>query len=412
MTQRRPVLRDRAHFGRCVLGPILAEFAFRLWLFAESHPKDARILFCARGGLRLRLLYETFLQSIGRSSPLPVDDLMVSRLVAARPALLARAPAALDEIGREFDGATMRKVVTALVQTDLPLSSRWDGVFERTRFEELFWADDDEARAARAAIFVQAQLFRRHFDEKAQGRRVILCDTGLYGSTMRLLQAADPAQEIFCVMFARSNYKGFDTEHFARTSGLCVESDFYSPFNLRSSVLRFWHLIEHVFEPDLESVRMFVLGEDGRPRSNLERPDWRAAISPDRTEIFAGVLSYVESLTAENFSRRLYDDSATAWPEFKRLVTHPRCADLALMSIGERSRDFGREEKIGAIAAGPALSVSHLKASLWREGAVTRAHPALRALLHSGIELAHGARQVRRVFAVSAGSKANGAQRR
>ena len=84
---------DRARFGETVLGPILAEFAFRLWLFAESQPSEARLLFCARGGLRMRLLYETFLNSIGRSSPLPVDDLMVSRLVAARPALLARAPA-------------------------------------------------------------------------------------------------------------------------------------------------------------------------------------------------------------------------------------------------------------------------------------------------------------------------------
>lgn len=405
-------LHDRMQFGRRVLGPMLAEFAFRLWLFAESQPSDARLLFCARGGLRLRLLYETFLQSIGRSSPLPVEDLMVSRLVAARPALLARAPSALDEIGREFEGDSMRAVMAALVQADLPLSSRWDDVFERRKFEDLLWARSAESEEARAALDIQARLFRRHFDEKAQGRRVILCDTGLYGSTMRLLQAAYPAQNIFCVMFARSNYKDFATEHFAKTSGLCVESDFYSAFNLRSSVLRFWHLIEHVLEPDLESVRKFDVDASGLPRSNLERPGWREAVAPSEGDIFAGVLEYVADLDAESFWRRIYDDSARAWPEFKRRVTRPGLSDLALLSIGERSRDFGRNEKIPSIVAAPSLSARQLKASLWREGAATRAHPALRFFLHSGIEFVHGARQLRRAVAQTARSQADGAKRR
>ena len=403
---------DRARFGETVLGPILAEFAFRLWLFAESQPADARLLFCARGGLRMRLLYETFLNSIGRSSPLPVDDLMVSRLVAARPALLARAPAALDEIGREFEGESMRKVMAALVQADLPLSPPWDEVFERERFEQLFWSRDREIRAARAAIAAQARLFRRHLDEKSGGQKIILCDTGLYGSTMRLLQAAYQRRNMYCVMFARSNYKGFDSGHFARTSGLCVESNFYSAFDLRSSVLRFWQLIEHVFEPDLESVRAFHVGEDGRPRSNLERPGWRDAVGPRESEIFAGVLAYVVSLTPEDFWQRIYDDGARAWPEFKRRVTRPRLSDLALLSIGERSRDFGRLDKVESVAAGSAPSVAQIKASLWREGAATRAHPALRALLHGGIELAHGVRQLRRAIRATEPSGARGAQRR
>jgi hypothetical protein len=392
---------DREHFGRSVLGPMFAEFAFRLWLFAESQPRDARLLFCARGGLRLRLLYETFLERIGRTSPLQADELMVSRLVAARPALLARAPAALDEIGREFDGETMRAVVAALVQSDLGLSPRWDRVYERGRFERLLWADDGEAAAVRAAVGVQASLFRSHLAEKSQGRRVILCDTGLYGSTMRLLGAAYPHADLFCVMFARSNYKGFATEHFARTCGLCVESDFYSTLDLRASVLRFWQLIEHVLEPDLDSVRTFVMGEDGRPRCNLERPGWREAVRPGEGEIFAGVLSYVDGFSAPTFHQRLYDDSARAWPEFKRRVTRPRRSDVAVLSIGERSRDFGRDEKIDAIVAGSGLS--QLKASLWREGAATRAHPALRGVLHGVIELAHAVRQLRRAFPAQRG---------
>ena len=88
----------------------------------------------------------------------------------------------------------MRRVMAALAPADLSLSSRWDEVFERERFEQMFWSRDREARAARSAIAAQARLFRRHLDEKARGQKIILCDTELYGSTMRLLQAAYPAE--------------------------------------------------------------------------------------------------------------------------------------------------------------------------------------------------------------------------
>ena len=45
-----------------MLGPIFAEFALRLWIFlnAVEDPEDTCILFCARGGLRLRLLFSDF----------------------------------------------------------------------------------------------------------------------------------------------------------------------------------------------------------------------------------------------------------------------------------------------------------------------------------------------------------------
>ena len=52
-------------FSRYLLGPVFAEFCRRLWLYQEVYSKEeACALFCARGGIRLRMLYETFLRKM------------------------------------------------------------------------------------------------------------------------------------------------------------------------------------------------------------------------------------------------------------------------------------------------------------------------------------------------------------
>ena len=95
-------------FGASVLGPIFAEFALRLWIVlnAVEEPEDTCILFRARGGLCLRLLFERFLKRAGLESSVVIGDLMVSRLIAARMAILDPATAVSSEIGREFYGGT------------------------------------------------------------------------------------------------------------------------------------------------------------------------------------------------------------------------------------------------------------------------------------------------------------------
>src|ERR1700722_9364808 len=109
---------DAAAFGKAAFGPIFAEFALRLWLFLQSleEPDDTCILFCARGGLRLQFVFDRFLRRTGLVCPVTANPLMVSRLIAARPALLRGGAAALDELEREFHGRSMADAAAALTQ--------------------------------------------------------------------------------------------------------------------------------------------------------------------------------------------------------------------------------------------------------------------------------------------------------
>lgn len=388
-------------FGREILGPILAEFSLRLWLSLRFFPEpdEATLMFCARGGLRLRQVYERFLARTGLPSPVATESLMVSRLVAARTCAPAPGDALLSELGREFEGRPMAEVALALTQRpDLILSSQWDARFEPQRFAALLAAADVDAMAVRQAITVQDALFRRHLQARTGGRgTVILCDTGLYGSTVRLLRDGVPDRRWFCLQFARSNYKRLATPHFDCTRGLSIESDAYKPWELRTSGLRFWHLIEAVLEPDLPSVRTFAEpSESEEPRSNLEVEGWEHRIADDARGLFSGVLACIDTLDETSLTR-IDDDAALAWRRFRRAVVWPRSGDLATLSLADRSRDFGRTERVTQFASGDVAlgRAVRIRDSLWREGAVMRMFPHVGRAGLVAIELAHTARALR-----------------
>lgn len=393
-------LADARRFGQEALGPILAEFCMRLWLQQRflADPQDATLLFCARGGLRLRLVYERFLERTGLPPILACESLMVSRLVAARAAAVKPGAGLLSELGREFEGRPMSEVAEALAQRgDLPLAAEWQAPFRPERFVQLLSAADAGATALRAEIAAQDTLFREHLAGLMQGRSgAILCDTGLYGSTVRLLREAMPEKRWLCLQFARSNYKRLATPHFDCTRGLSVESDHYKPWRIETSALRFWQLIEAALEPPLPSVTNFTRPAPGAPpRSDLEIEGWQALLAPEQDGLFAGVLAYLDTL--DHTAPALIGPRARrGWRRFRRAVIWPDAAAVMALSLEDRSRDFGRTERVAQFAAAPGSerTYARIRSSLWREGATRRFFPRLGRLGLVAIELTYAARAI------------------
>ncbi|MBX9932023.1 MAG: glycosyltransferase [Methylobacterium sp.] len=383
-------------FGYVALGAILAEFASRLWQFQRflPDPGQATLLFCARGGLRLQLVYERFLVRTALASSVQSDNLMISRLVAARLCALAPTPGLLDELGREFRDRPMSDVAAALTQRDdLELPAVWYDLFEPQRFTRLM----AETEIVRAAVAAQNALFRSHLESRTQGRpTVILCDTGLYGSTVRLMREAMPERRWLCVQFARSNYKGYAAPHFDCTVGLSVERDVYAPWDRRTAALRFWHLIESVLEPELPSVKSFTaLPAGSPPRANLEIAGWRQHIEPSERGLFSGALAYVDGLDRAALPR-IAADAEEAWSHLKRAVTWPNQGDVALLALQDRSRDFGRADHVAQFAGQAGRGrLPRIRDSLWREGAIVQAFPRVGRLGLALVEAAHTVRAIR-----------------
>lgn len=383
-------------FGRDVLGPITVQFCQHLWLYAsQAEMADKTVLlFCARGGVGIREAFERSLSQLGLPLAARRENFLISRLIAARAALVSGSMTAIEEIEREFRGMRFAEVAEALGGRKYELPAEWSHTFSGTPFLNLLHGPSGAELLA--DVREQDRMFRRHFDAVAgDARRIILCDTGLYGSTQKLLAAAMPERRLESVLFARSNYKGLNQDHFAQVTGLMLERNLYRPLDARSSVLRYWHLIEALFEPDIASARMFSENGSGEITGNCG-PIAYGAIDPARSNaLLTGALAYVDDLSRRG-ALGANSDAAVAWRALKKAITAPSRGLGVILGSGERSVDFGRPDTLalGASTRGQSLSarLATLKAQPWREGAIARDFPLLRHVLLPALGAMHSVR--------------------
>lgn len=389
-------------FGHRVLGPIVAEFCLRLWSLGSlmEQQDDVGFLFCARGGLRMQLVYERFLTATALSSPVRIAPLMVSRLVAMRAALMRTVeessddllPAAATTLSYEFPGASISEVARAItgVEPDGTAGS-WDVPLTSRGLAALL--GDSEGEVIVESLTRQAGLFERHL-RGALGERyhAVLVDTGLYGTTRHLLAEGFPSIDFSSALIARSYRPGYGPGP-AKTFGLSVEADGYSALRRRTAILRYWHFIEWLFEPELPSVRTFD-EQAGAVRSNLEIDNWRDRIPPTPGSAFEGLMRYVDDL-GEAPGQQIVIDSDRAWDEFRRAVVWPDTDHGHALLVGTRSHDFGKDGTWSARSwAGP---VAALRGStMWREGEIARSGTPLRIPLLAAIETAYALRGLKR----------------
>lgn len=385
-TPSRRIRLDEPHaFGRMVFGPILTELSLLTWLYErEAERRDRTVLlFCARGGIGMREAFERVVDKFSLPIEARRENLMISRLIAARACLVAGAPSALEELGREFKGETSAKVANALGGGSYRLPAPWHETFSPSGFATLLATPSGVE--ALADISHQNALFHRHLEKLASGAdRLILVDTGLYGSTQRMLADGFADLRIETIQFARANYKGHSESHFPKVTGLFVERNLYDPFDPRSCVLRYWHLVESLFEPACQSVKQFTQGADGEVVGNCG--DIRhGRIDPAQgNPLLAGALSYIDDLAPDGAARAMQEARA-AWKALKRAVTHPGAPELRAITLGERSVDFGRSGSVPVLSAQKAgtlpARLAGVKSQLWREGAIAREFPVLKHAL-------------------------------
>lgn len=388
---------DAVSFGRDVLGPIVVQFCLLIWLYADQASATDRtaLLFCARGGIGIREAFERVLDRLGIPLAAKQDNIMISRLVAARAAVMAESEAALEELGREFRGSSFADVAEALGGRAYDLPDAWHQPFDPKVLFALLAAVS--GKVVRSDIHEQNALFARHLRQVADGaNRIVLCDTGLYGSTQRLLAAGFPDLAIETVQFARANYKRHSEDHFPRVVGLLVEQNLYNPFKAETCILRYWQLIESLFEPAIPSVRLFREGDAGEVVANSGSIAHGALDASAGNPLLTGVLRYIDGMPRRGGGAIALCDAEIAWRRLKQAITRPTAADVGCLEIGVRSVDFGRSGVVRALDADRDASfmerLRSIKTQLWREGAIVREFPRLKPALLAMLESVHALR--------------------
>jgi hypothetical protein len=256
--------------------------------------------------------------------------------------------------------------------------------------------DTPEGRVVLDDIARQNELFERHLEQIAGDvSRIILCDTGLYGSTQRLVAAGLPERTFETIQFARCNYKGLSDDHFPQVTGLVVEEDLYNPLRIETVILRYWQIIESLFEPAIPSVRHLSESGDGTVYSNAGKIAYGELDPADGNLLLAGVLQYIDRV---GNGAEIMSDADLAWGRLKQAITNPRAFDMMALGVGARSVDFGRPESVYVLkqsgAPDLAKKLTAVKSQLWREGAIARDFPFLKTALLPALEMAHIVRGV------------------
>jgi FMN phosphatase YigB (HAD superfamily) len=390
----RPSPRDALSFGRDVFGPIVSQFCLLIWLYADQARATDKtaLLFCARGGIGIRDAFERVLERLGLPLATFRDNIMVSRLVAARAAVMMQSEAAVEELGREFGGSSFADVAQALGGRAYNLPVEWRRPFDAKVLFALL--STESGGEVQTDIQRQNALFTRHLHRiVSDAKRIILCDTGLYGSTQRLLAAGFPDLAFETVQLARANYKGHSEEHFPRVVGLLVEQNLYHPLKVETCILRYWQLIESLFEPAIPSVRSFSENEGGEIVANCGIIAHGALDPSVGNPLLTGVLQYIDTLPRDGGGVIALRDAEIAWRRLKQAITRPTEDDVSCLEIGVRSVDFGRSGVVGVLGAdqdaGFMARLKSIKAQLWREGAIVRGFPLLKSSLLSTLETAY-----------------------
>ena len=391
---------DLFGYGYEVFGPIVTEACLFLWFYFQELKKEEKpvVLFCARGGLRIRYVFEAVLKHLNLPLGISRENFMVSRLVAARAALAKGSNVAMHEIARQFHSDSMRAAAESFAGEKMTLSPAWDQPFDRRSFEQLIRSES--AEEFWRWIHKKNALFNKHIESMTNGfSSMTLIDTGLHGITVQMLMDAFPEKDWRAIMLARSNYRRIEVDHFDQTSGLFVEREGYSPFDRGSVLLKYWHLVESLFEVSLPSVTDFS-EVDGAVRSNLEISGWQNKIGTDDNPLYSGILSYIRGLAPEDLGLQI-QRSELAWRRFKRNILFPRKAEVALLDVGEISRDFGRDDSIVVLArthgTGLMSSVRGLVRASWREGYAVKAYPHFYPVVHLGLWSAYYLRDASRL---------------
>ena len=376
----------REAFGANVLGPLVLEFALLTWAYLDEVDtrENSVALFCARGGLLMNLAFRKVLKQLSLELRVPLRDVMISRLVASRLALGTNGTFVAKEIAREFEDVSVSEALNTVAGTDLGLPDKWNMAVSESALRRFL--ESKEAHKFVSSLTEQNKLFERHLEETigADADRVVLVDTGLFGSTLKLMQDAQPDRVWESVMLARSNYKGFPSSHFGQAIGVWTEHDSYQILDHRTAVLRYWQLIELVFEPSLESVVLFK-DENGCVLSNLQKPGWQDALMDETSPYFSGVISYLDSVSPDTLPERLADVERS-WRRFKTSVVFPDREDLETLSVGARSRDFGRTQTVADSVGQNQSKLRTVKAALWKAGAIKSLFPISARFLQLGLE--------------------------
>jgi hypothetical protein len=378
----------KIEFGEKILGPILYEFCNRLRIYLKAYDKrQTIILYEARGGLRIKYLYNLFLKKNNYISEFEEKEFYISRLAAVNGCLKRDFDYVSKVLVKEFNNNTLGDLTKAILkkrELNIPENIINKNV-TLSSFKEIYSSNEQYGEILRKHFEEQDKLFSEYLEKLiGEKNKVLLVDTGWTGNTQAILMKAFKDKDWVGLYFGRWDYADVIPWHFYNVNGISIDDNSCKKNNIRSAVFYYHHLIEDPLEPKMSSVEYYVkknseIIPQTEKRDNLVRPQ------KEKDYFFEGIVNYFNK-TAKLSNIDIHKKANVAYKILSKKITFPNKTDSIVMAVEPRSADFGRDFCCEPIIRDNIIcslykKKQNISKAVWRQGQIRYEFPIIAPLI-------------------------------
>ena len=387
----------RFAFGRDDLGPVIASFLQKLWETSRyfEQTKNAKILFCARAGVRIRQALEVYMGRVDHEVPDDWEILWVSRMMIAKGIWRQAPETSKDIFSKEFK-YTAREIAVDCIVGGKPSKTVLDKAFSMTPpdFAAITEDQSEKFQLLNAHLEEQSWLFEEKTTQLLNGKDcALLIDTGWMATSQRLLSKGMPEIDWWGAYFGLSaiEQEHEPRHHWSQAVGLMFTSDTVQRDVPETSILEFRHIIESLFEPKAPSIERYLRTNDGAIIAEGEVENLADRENAIEDPIFGGVM---EALTqAPKDPAEVAANAQAAWLRLQKFILTPSRAQTEVYQATKRSADFGRDLSVDVLLPiDERTPEERVRDSLWTAGqiALENEDGMADAILRKRFGLSHG----------------------
>lgn len=370
---------EKIKFGEEIFGPIMHEFCDRLRINLKSHEKNSLVLFEARDGLRIKYLYDLFLKNNNYPNPKNQKEIYISRLSAVEGCLYNDLDYVLEIIVYALRHLTIKDALYTILRKNYDLSPKLaNSVMNSKTFKEIYFSDKP-GKEIRKHFLKKYNLLGKYITKLIEKKQnIILIDTGWTGYTQAILMRRFK-KNWMGLYFGKWDYRNINPKHFNKIQGISLDSN-KGINNKRESIFHYHHLIEDPLEAKIPSIESYIIKNNNViPGIKINKK----MILPQKENdyFFNGIVNYFNK--NKNLSSfEIYKRAEKSYKILSRKIFFPSKKDIDIMSVNQRSADFGMHTYNDAIIRDNIFKSLRKKninilMSLWKQGQIAYEFPII-----------------------------------
>lgn len=387
---------QQIEFAQHYLGPIFYEFCARLYNYLENIDSkllnDSVVLYVARGGLRIRYLYEMYLYVNKYSNSIAAQDFYCSRLGIAKGCLANNFDYIAPIIIKEYRYSKIPTLLTCIIKNLDNIPDEWNELETNIEnFQKIYFDNNQVSQRIREYFWQQSHLLHKYIQRIAPKKtNIYLVDSGWYGSTQAMLMRQFPTILWTGLYFGKWDYHKTNASHLSRIIGLSADDSNLKHSPNRHCIFQYHHLIEDPLQINFPSTEEYTVDQNNQPVPTTGIAVDKEIAPSENDSHFLGIIQYFKNNFCIN-QEQIFEKAEQSYHELNNFIRFPKRQQITMMNVRDRSIDFGKTGDVPILRKVPETinfsrssfrkKKQRISQSLWKQGQIALEFPPLIAWL-------------------------------